>query len=237
MTKKIDTEEKVAEASPKKEEAVKEEAVKTEAPEVSKTEEAPKAQAATDSDSPKDTKTKGKDKKPQEVKVKPAQMKEQPVVAEEEEIKVVDRVVHISRVAKVVKGGRRFSFSALVVSGNGQGEVGYGLGKANEVPDAIRKGSEKARKTMIQVPLKERTIPHDVMGRYGAGRVVMKKASPGTGVIAGGAVRAVFESIGVHDILTKCIGTSNPHNVVRATFNGLEQLQDTGEKTESQMTL
>jgi small subunit ribosomal protein S5 len=147
--------------------------------------------------------------------------------SEEDEVRTIDRVVHISRVAKVVKGGRRFSFSALVVSGNGQGEVGFGLGKANEVPDAIRKGSEKARRSMMIFPVDERTIPHDVMGRYGAGRVVMKKASPGTGVIAGGAVRAVFESLGVQDILTKCIGTSNPHNVVRATFNGLQQLKDT----------
>ncbi|MBU0504920.1 MAG: 30S ribosomal protein S5 [bacterium] len=142
-------------------------------------------------------------------------------------MRTIDRVVHISRVAKVVKGGRRFSFSALVVSGNGQGEVGFGLGKANEVPDAIRKGSEKARRSMTTFPVNERTIPHDVIGRYGAGRVVMKKASPGTGVIAGGAVRAVFESLGVQDILTKCIGTSNPHNVVRAAFNGLQQLKDT----------
>lgn len=140
--------------------------------------------------------------------------------------KVVDRVVHISRVAKVVKGGRRFSFSALVVSGNGQGEVGFGLGKANEVPDAIRKGSEKARKKMIKIPMAKRTIPHDVVGHFGAGRVMMKKASAGTGVIAGGAVRAVFESVGIHDILAKCIGTSNPHNVVRAAFDGLARLQD-----------
>lgn len=140
--------------------------------------------------------------------------------------KVVDRVVHISRVAKVVKGGRRFSFSALVVSGNGQGEVGFGLGKANEVPDAIRKGSEKARKRMIKIAMEKRTIPHDVMGNFGAGCVMMKKAKAGTGVIAGGAVRAVFESVGIHDIFAKCIGTSNPHNVVRAAFDGLERLQD-----------
>lgn len=145
---------------------------------------------------------------------------------EEGEGKVVDRVVHISRVAKVVKGGRRFSFSALVVSGNGQGEVGFGLGKANEVPDAIRKGSEKARKKMIKISMEKRTIPHDVVGNFGAGCVMMKKARAGTGVIAGGAVRAVFESVGIHDIFAKCIGTSNPHNVVRAAFDGLARLQD-----------
>lgn len=147
-----------------------------------------------------------------------------------EDGKIVDRVVHISRVAKVVKGGRRFSFSALVVSGDGQGSVGFGLGKANEVPDAIRKGSEKARKKMITVPIIDKTIPHDIIGNFGAGSVLMKKASAGTGVIAGGAVRAVFESVGVHDILTKCIGTSNPHNAVRATFNGLSRLQHPDEK-------
>lgn len=143
-----------------------------------------------------------------------------------EENKVVDRVVHISRVAKVVKGGRRFSFSALVVSGDGQGSVGFALGKANEVPDAIRKGSEKARKRMIKIPMQKRTIPHDVLGKFGAGHVILKRASAGTGVIAGGAIRAIFESAGVQDILTKCIGTSNPHNAVRATFDGLARLVD-----------
>ncbi len=137
-----------------------------------------------------------------------------------------DRVVHISRVAKVVKGGRRFSFSALVVSGNGQGSVGYGLGKANEVPDAIRKGVDKARKSLRQVPLSDRSIPHDVIGKFGAATVLLKRACAGTGVIAGGPVRAICEVAGVHDILTKCIGTNNPHNVVKAALDGIEQLRD-----------
>lgn len=135
-----------------------------------------------------------------------------------------DRVVHISRVAKVVKGGRRFSFSALVVSGNGQGLVGYGLGKANEVPDAIRKGVDKARKNLKAVPLAKRSIPHDVVGKFGAATVLLKRASEGTGVIAGGPVRAICEVAGVHDILTKCIGTNNPHNVVKAALQGITQL-------------
>lgn len=137
----------------------------------------------------------------------------------------IEKIVSLNRVAKVVKGGRRFSFSALVVVGDGKGGVGFGLGKAQEVPEALRKATDKARKNRVKIPLLDGTLPYEVLGKFGAGQVMLKPASEGTGIIAGGAVRAIMEAVGVKDVLAKAIGTNNPHNVLRATMEGLMSLR------------
>ncbi len=146
--------------------------------------------------------------------------------SQRDEVELIDKLVNINRVAKVVKGGRRFSFAALVVVGDGSGRVGYGSGKAREVPEAIRKATDAAKRDMVRVPLREgRTLHHDIHGRYGAGKVVLRAAPPGTGIIAGGPMRAVFETMGVQDVVAKSIGTQNPHNMIKATFDALKRSQ------------
>lgn len=142
-----------------------------------------------------------------------------------EEAQLIEKTIHVNRVAKVVKGGRRFSFSALVVVGNGGGRIGIGHGKANEVPEAVRKATERAKNNLIEVPILDGTVPHQCTGHFGAGHVLLRPASPGTGVIAGPVVRAILDAAGFHDVLTKSLGSSNPHNVVRATMDALMQLE------------